>query len=256
MAKVTAKSFEQGDVLGTKVAVTTLSAAADFVCQAVTEGRHGYVCAAPVHSIMEGSDDTSFQAILNRAIMVVPDGSPVAWSLRRQGFSSQQRVPGPDLMLEVCRLAAERGLTVGFYGSSVECLRLLEQKLPNDCPRLNITYTYSPPHRVLDADEQIEIVRDIQDSKTNILFVGLGCPKQERWMADHEQLLPCIMLGVGAAFDFHAGLLKRAPGWMQQRGLEWLYRLVSEPRRLWRRYAKHNPRFVIRTLLQAPTRRS
>jgi N-acetylglucosaminyldiphosphoundecaprenol N-acetyl-beta-D-mannosaminyltransferase len=199
---------------------------------------------------MEGNDNDEFRRILNQALMVVPDGSPVAWSLRLQGFTNQGRVAGPDLMLEVCRLAGERGLKVGFFGSSVECLRLLEQRLPDVCPNIPITYSYSPPHRTLDQDEQQDIIRDIHDANVQILFVGLGCPKQERWMAAHVGLLPCVMIGVGAAFDFHAGLLKRAPAWMQQRGLEWLYRLAAEPRRLWRRYAKHNPRFLWRTGLQ------
>lgn len=199
---------------------------------------------------MEARDDPAFRDVLNGAYLVVPDGFPVAAMLRTQGFRSQRRVPGPDLMLELCREAAERGIRVGFYGSSEECLDLLAHRLPAKIPTLQIAYQYSPPDKTFTNSEDEEIVEKIKESGAQILFVGLGCPKQERWMHAHVHRVGTVMVGVGAAFDFHAGLLQRAPKWMQAVGLEWLYRLAKEPRRLWRRYLKHNPRFVYHATLQ------
>ncbi len=242
--------FRTGNVLGVKVAAVQREFATNAICDRASERAGGYVCAAPVHSIMEGFDGPDFRTILNRAWMVVPDGLPVAVALRLQGFKGQPRVPGPDLMLLVCEEAARRGLQVGFYGSSDECLGLLREKLPQRAPGLKIAYTYSPPHRPLSAEEDAAVVREITESGVDLLFIGLGCPKQERWMHEHLDRISAVQLGVGAAFDFHAGLLKRAPEWMQKSGLEWFYRLVMEPKRLWWRYLKHNPRFVINVLLQ------
>lgn len=225
-----------------------LPKAGAIVCERALQREGGYVCATPVHAVMEGYDDPSFREVLNRAFLVVPDGMPVAWGLRLKGHRGQPRVSGPDLMLEVCRQAAERGLKIGLYGSSPECLELLKERLPKIAPGIQVVYTYSPPFRALSLQEDSEIVQAIRDSGTEILFVGLGCPKQERWMQQHQDQLSAVMLGVGAAFDFHAGLLPRAPEWMRSSGLEWVYRLSQEPRRLWWRYLKHNPRFMYRVL--------
>lgn len=247
----TSTSISYGNVLGARVAAVSRDAAAEHICARAVLGEGGYICAAPVHSIMEGFDDPSFRQVLNEAALVVPDGLPVAVALRLQGFRGQPRVAGPDLMLELCRRAAASGIPVGFYGSSDECLALLRERLPAKAPGLVIAYTFSPPFRALSEEEDAAIVDEIQASGTRLLFIGLGCPRQEIWMRDHQHRLSAVMVGVGAAFDFHAGLLKRAPTWMQRTGLEWFYRLVMEPRRLWWRYLKHNPRFVLNTGLQA-----
>jgi N-acetylglucosaminyldiphosphoundecaprenol N-acetyl-beta-D-mannosaminyltransferase len=202
------------------------------------------VCAANVHMAMEAHDDPEFGALVNGADLVTPDGMPLVWGLRLLGRSHQDRVCGPDLTLEVCRLAAEHAVPVGFHGAREAVLTALCANLQRQYPGLQIPYAVSPPFRPPNPEEEAATEAAIRDSGARILFVGLGCPRQERWMHRHRDRLPAVMLGVGAAFDFHAGTLRQAPRWMQRGGLEWLFRLAMEPRRLWRRYAKHNPRFL------------
>lgn len=241
----------KGCVLGSFVSNVSLAQAASLVCdRAQSEDRHGYVCAAPVHSIMEAFDKPEVKTALNAAWMVVPDGAPVAWMMRKVGFPNQQRVPGPDLMLEVCKVAAQRGIPIGIYGSTDDCLTLLKEKLPQIAPGLQIAFAKSPPMMQPYTDEARQDLGAMGESGAPIIFIGLGCPKQELWMHAVSHDVNAVLLGVGAAFDFHAGLVKRAPEWMHTRGLEWLYRLLAEPRRLFVRYARHNPRFVWFSLLQ------
>jgi N-acetylglucosaminyldiphosphoundecaprenol N-acetyl-beta-D-mannosaminyltransferase len=159
-------------------------------------------------------------------------------------------VYGPDLTLAVCRAAAEEGIPVGFYGSTDETLSRLIPVMTEQFPGLDVAYRYSPPFRSTTESEDASEVRAIEASGARILFVGLGCPKQEKWVIAHKGRVPCVMLAVGAAFDFHAGTVKQAPGWMQRLGLEWMFRFMREPRRLWKRYLKHNPRYVVLVLLQ------
>lgn len=211
-------------------------------------GESRYVCVANVHMVMEAHDDPSFRALVNAADLVTPDGMPLVWMLRRKGFPRQERVYGPELTLRVAEEAARRSVPVGFYGGHPEALEALVRNLRARFPGLKVAYAYSPPFRPLTPEEDREVVEAINASGARILFVGLGCPKQERWMAEHKGKIRAVMLGVGAAFDFHAGRVRQAPRWMQQAGLEWLFRLVMEPRRLWRRYMKHNPRFVLLAL--------
>lgn len=204
-----------------------------------------YVCAANVHMIMEAWDDPGFKEIINNADMVTPDGMPLVWMLRLKGSKDQQRVYGPTLMLRVLDMAARENIPVGFYGGRPEVLEVLIHKMLMRYPGLSVVYSYSPPFRELTSDEDIEIISCIKDTGVKILFVGLGCPKQERWMALHLNRFSAVMIGVGAAFDFHAGVVKQAPGWMQKAGLEWLFRFLQEPGRLWKRYLIQNPRFVV-----------
>jgi N-acetylglucosaminyldiphosphoundecaprenol N-acetyl-beta-D-mannosaminyltransferase len=204
---------------------------------------------ATVHSVMEAWDDPGFRQVLNAADLVTPDGMPLVWMLRRLGYPDQQRVYGPDLTLHVCEAAAREGVPVGFYGGLPEALEAMVSKLRRLFPGLVVAYAWSPPFRPLTPEEDAQVVREIVESGARVLFVGLGCPKQERWMGEHRGRVPAVMLGVGAAFDFHGGRVRQAPRWMQERGLEWLFRLAMEPRRLWRRYLKHNPRFVVLALL-------
>jgi N-acetylglucosaminyldiphosphoundecaprenol N-acetyl-beta-D-mannosaminyltransferase len=208
-----------------------------------------YVCAANVHMLMEAHDSPSYLHILNSADMVTPDGMPLVWMMRLKGHPAQQRVYGPTLMLHVLESAARENIYVGFYGSSPEVLRSLLAKMQAKFPNLKVVYSFSPPFTTLSAEEDAEIIKSINASSAQILFIGLGCPKQEIWMAEHRGKINAVMLGVGAAFDFHAGVKSQPPAWMQKMGLEWLYRLATEPRRLWRRYLYHNPRFVILAIL-------
>lgn len=213
-------------------------------------GESRYVCVANVHMTMEAYDALDFRRIVNAADLVTPDGMPLVWVLRRLGVPGQERVRGPELTLRVCEAAAREGIPVGFYGGTPEALERLVRSLRARSPGLKVAYAYSPPFRALTAEEDARIVDEINASGARILFVGLGCPKQERWMALHKGKVRAVMLGVGAAFDFLAGRVPQAPVWMQRLGLEWFLRLLVEPRRLWRRYAKHNPRFVILVTMQ------
>lgn len=205
---------------------------------------------------MVANDDRTFRTVVKRADLVTPDGMPLVWMLRRLGVPEPTRVYGPTLMLHVCEQAAKEHVPVGFYGGTPEALDDLAATLKARFPELEIAYAHAPPFRALTAEEDAKVVRDIRASGARILFVGLGCPKQERWMAEHRDRLPLVQLGVGAAFAFHAGHVRQAPAWLQDRGLEWAFRLVMEPRRLWRRYFYNNPRFVVLAALQLLRRRS
>ena len=182
------------------------------------------------------------------ADLVTPDGMPLVWIMRAKGARDQERVYGPTLMLHVLETAARESIPVGFYGSGPEVVKQLVKKLHMRYEFLNVAFSYSPPFRAMSPEEDMEIVEQINQSGVRILFVGLGCPKQELWMAEHRGRVRAVMLGVGAAFDFHAGLKPHAPTWLQRLGLEWLFRFLIEPRRLWKRYLYHNPRFIVLAL--------
>ena len=204
-----------------------------------------YVCICNVHSVITAKGDADFKRVLDQADIATPDGMPVAWMLRKQGYAGQERINGPDLMWNYCALAARGGDGVYFYGGSNETLQLLTAKLKNEFPNLKISGSYSPPFRNLSEAEDEQIINSINSSGAGVVFVGLGCPKQEKWMEAHRNRIHAVMIGVGAAFDFHAGTLQRAPLWMQQNGLEWFHRLCSEPRRLAKRYLVTNTLFII-----------
>lgn len=209
------------------------------------QGRQSrYVTICNAHVVVTAAHDPSFAAVINASDMATPDGAPVAWMLRRQGFAGQARISGPDVMWALCERCAGLGLPVYCYGSTEETLALLQQRLLAAFPALRVTME-SPPFRAISAEEDAAAVKRIHASGAGIVFVGLGCPKQERWMAEHRGRVNAVMLGVGAAFDFHAGTVARAPAWMQRNGLEWLHRLASEPGRLWKRYFVTNTLFVM-----------
>jgi N-acetylglucosaminyldiphosphoundecaprenol N-acetyl-beta-D-mannosaminyltransferase len=204
-----------------------------------------YVCFCNVHSVVTASRDFAFRSVVEEADLAAPDGGPVAWMLRRLGFSGQQRINGPDLMWKYCQLAQSKESGVFLYGGSETTLSALQLKLRSAFPRLRIAGTLSPPFRPLTSDEDQSIVEQINGSGAGVVFVSLGCPKQELWMAAHRGRINAVMMGVGAAFDFHADTIRRAPKWMRDCGLEWFHRLVSEPRRLWKRYLVTNAIFLV-----------
>jgi N-acetylglucosaminyldiphosphoundecaprenol N-acetyl-beta-D-mannosaminyltransferase len=207
-----------------------------------------YVTLCNVHSVVTASQDPVFNEVLAQSDLALPDGAPVAWALRREGFAQQQRINGPDLTWRYLAVAEKIGQSVFFYGSTPETLSKLEARIKKAFPKLRIAGMVSPPYRELSAEEDQAYIDQINRSGANVLFVGLGCPKQEAWMAAHRGRIQAVMLGVGAAFDYHAGTIKRAPLWMQKASLEWLYRLLSEPRRLAKRYASTNSVFAYRTI--------
>lgn len=209
-----------------------------------------FVCICNVHSVVTALQNPAFRRTVEAADMATPDGAPVAWTMRRKGFTRQERINGPDLMWRLCAAAEASGLSIGLFGSSQQTLEELERALSRTFPGLRVAYSVSPPFRALSMQEDDAIVRQINSSGAGLLFVGLGCPKQEEWMAEHRGRVNAVMIGVGAAFDYHAGTLPRAPDWMRSSGLEWLFRVLSEPRRLWKRYLLTNSVFIWRTAVE------
>ncbi len=237
-------------IAGTRVDASNYDETVSIICDWSLKRESRYVCVSTVHMVMEGHDNPEYQRIVNNADLVTSDGMPLVWGLRLLGAKHAQRVYGPDLTPLVCEKAADLGIRVGFYGSTTPVLSAMIANLKNRYPTLQVVYQHSPPFRKLTAAETAQEVRDIEESGAQIIFVGLGCPKQEEWMASRRDRINGVMVGVGAAFDFLAGTKSQAPDWMQSAGLEWVFRLATEPRRLWHRYLYNNPRFTGLFLLQ------
>ncbi len=231
-------------ILGTRVHASNYADATETVMLWAKVGVSKYVCATGAHGVIEAQDDPSFQKVLNEADLNVPDGMSLVNALKKLGVGNASRVYGPDLALHVCRAAAEAGIPIALYGSTQEILDLLEERLPQLAPGLQIACNISPPFRPLSVEEDEAYVKQLANSGARIVLVGLGCPRQERWCAEHKGRIPAVMLAVGAAFDFHAGNLRQSPAVLQRLGLEWVFRLAMEPRRLWKRYFRIVPRFV------------
>jgi len=231
-------------ILGMRVDATSYAHASHEILRWARQGESRYVCVATVNNVIEAYDDPGYQAVIEAADLVTPDGMPLVWGLRLLGVAGATRVYGPDLTPVVCQLATEQGVPVGFYGGAEDVLGTLTARLERRFPRLQVVYRSSPPFRPLTPEEERQTVEGLHRSGARILFVGLGAPKQERWMAGHRGQVDAVMLGVGAAFDFLAGRKRQAPRLVQRLGLEWLFRLAHEPRRLWRRYLYRNPRFI------------
>jgi N-acetylglucosaminyldiphosphoundecaprenol N-acetyl-beta-D-mannosaminyltransferase len=231
-------------ILGMRVDATSYAHASHEILRWARQGESRYVCVATVNNVIEAYDDPGYQAVIEAADLVTPDGMPLVWGLRLLGVAGATRVYGPDLTPVVCQLATEQGVPVGFYGGAEDVLGTLTARLERRFPGLQVVYRSSPPFRPLTPEEERQTVEGLHRSGARILFVGLGAPKQERWMAGHRGQVDAVMLGVGAAFDFLAGRKRQAPRLVQRLGLEWLFRLAHEPRRLWRRYLYRNPRFI------------
>jgi len=225
--------------------VTNLQCASSTIIRMSQKKKGAYVCISNVHMCMEVYDSPGFKSVVNSADLVVPDGRPIYWAQKLLGHSEAQQVRGQDIMNSICAQSGGMNLNIGFYGgSSKAILDLVKSILITQYPDIKISYAFSPPFRALSELEDADVVEQINKAKVDVLFVGIGCPKQEIWMADHKNKLSCVMLGVGAAFDFVAGNKKHAPRWVQSIGMEWFFRLCSEPGRLWKRYLSTNPRFV------------
>jgi exopolysaccharide biosynthesis WecB/TagA/CpsF family protein len=238
------------DVLGVQVAATTYEETVDLVVQAVREGIAAIVSLHAVHAVVTASGDPGLREKVNAFQVVAPDGQPVRWALNwLYGARLRERVYGPELTLRLCQRASQERIPVYFYGSSAEVVERLRANLTARYPGLQIAGAESPPFRALTPEEDQQMVERINQSGAGIVFVGLGCPKQDHFAHDHRERIRAVQACVGAAFDFHAGTKKMAPRWMQRRGLEWLYRLCQEPGRLWRRYTLTNGVFVAKLLV-------
>jgi len=259
---VTQHMRETGQVLGAQIDVVTWIDALERLLAWARARESRYVTICNVHVVVSASRDAAYRDVINGSDMATPDGAPVAWMLRRLGFAGQPRISGPDLMWALCERCAAENLPVYCYGSTEATLGLLEERLRTAFPALQMAME-SPPFRALTVEEDAAAVERINASGAGFVFVGLGCPKQELWMSDHRGRVErgccrfsgftttayplrvnAVMIGVGAAFDFHAGTVQRAPAWMRDNGLEWLHRLASEPGRLWKRYLVTNTLFI------------
>jgi len=240
-------SVPRYNVLGVGVSALTLESATALVLTARNSPPLGYICVTPVHAVSEACADPSFRKILNASFLTTPDGMPMVW-LAPPGVT---RVYGPDLMLAVCDAGRAIGLRHYFFGGAPGVAEELRRRLTERFPGLEVAGTYTPPYRALSPAETTALEADVARSRPDVIWVGLGTPKQERFMAGHWRTLRAgLLIGVGAAFDFHSGRVKQAPRWMQRSGLEWLFRLCTEPGRLGPRYLKTNPLFVLRVLAQ------
>jgi N-acetylglucosaminyldiphosphoundecaprenol N-acetyl-beta-D-mannosaminyltransferase len=237
-------------VLDSPIDVITWDEALTQLSQWSTQHKSRIVCICNVHSLVTARINLKFGQVLKSADMATPDGAPVAWMLRRMGHVNQERINGPDLMWRYCAQAQDRDEFIFLYGSTEETLTNLKTNLLVAFPKLKIAGSISPPFRALTHEEDAAMIAQINASGAGIVWLSLGCPKQELWMEAHRDRLNAVMVGVGAAFEYHAGTIKRAPKWMQDYGLEWFYRLLTEPRRLWKRYLVTNTLFVIGAVRQ------
>lgn len=242
-------------VVGVPIDVLDWDDACRTISRWASRRESRYVCICNVHSVITARNDPEFMKVIEDADMATADGAPVAWMLRRLGHADQRRINGPDLMLRYFAQAEQRGEAVFLYGSTPATLERLQQRLHERFPALRIAGVCSPPFRPLTPEEDEQIIQHINASGARTVWVSLGCPKQERWMAAHRHRIQAVTIGVGAAFDYHAGVIRRAPQWMQDIGLEWLHRFWSEPRRLGPRYLTTNTEFLYRAARQLLARR-
>ncbi len=239
------------NILGVGVSAINMSQALQTIDRWIETRSRNYVCVTGVHGVMESHRDPEIRRIHNQAGMVTPDGMPLVWLSRLMGSRNVNRVYGPDLMLLLCEHSVSRGYRHYLYGGNEGVPEELANRLQIRFPGLQIVGNYSPPFRPLTSREDRKVVDMINHAEPDIVWVGLSTPKQERWMAEHSGRLSApVLIGVGAAFDFHTGRIRQAPKWMQKNGLEWLFRTMMEPRRLWRRYMSNNPGFIALVLLQ------
>lgn len=230
------------NIIGTDILVTNMEKTVALIEENIEELRGKYICVGNVHTTVMAHDDAKYHEVQRNAAFVLPDGKPLSVYSRKHGFPEAERVTGPDLMLAL--FARRNGLRHYFYGSREETLALLREKMTAQYPHLEIVGMVSPPFRALSEAEDAAEVEKINASGADIIWVGLGAPKQENWMYEHMDRVNGVMIGVGAGFDYHAGNIRRAPMWMQKLSLEWLYRLFQDPKRLFKRYLVTNTRYL------------
>ena len=244
-------NIQRVNVLGVGISAINLDIARTAFAEAIKNKMKGYVCITGVHGVMESQENPQIRAIHNAAFLCTPDGMPMVWLGRLAGHKQMDRVYGPDLMLDIFSVSAQNGWKHFFYGGANGVAEELKARLTGRFPGVQIVGTYEPPFRPLDAGEQEILKKIVRDAQPDIFWVGLSTPKQEKFMAEFlPKLDTTLMVGVGAAFDFHAGRVRQAPRWVQRSGMEWFFRLCTEPRRLWRRYLRNNPRFIFFTVCQ------
>ena len=232
-------------ILGVNIAVTNMEQTVKYLEDNISNLRGKYITVCNGHTSVMAYEDKKYRQVQNEAVLSLPDGEPLSIVSRRRGYKEAERVTGPDLMEEMFKMGqAGDGLRHYFYGGTQDTLDILAEGLKNKYPDLQIAGMYSPPFRQLTKEEKRKDVERINQSKADIIWVGLGAPKQENWMYEHRGMLNGVSVGVGAGFDYHAGKLKRAPKWMQKISMEWFVRLIQDPKRLWKRYLVTNVKFI------------
>lgn len=237
------------EILGVQIAAVNMEIAFSYINRNLKMFQGKYICVANVHTTVMSYEDENYCRIQNEAVLVLPDGKPLSVICRKRGYLKADRVTGPDLMQKIFESSKEYGYTHYFYGSTPETLRLLRRKLEKKYG-ISIVGIYSPPFRELTKEEDMIVTTEINESQADFVWVGLGAPKQERWMHEHRDRINGLMIGVGAGFDYFAGNIKRAPAWMQRYSLEWLYRLLQEPKRLFKRYLVTNTKFIVEAIIK------
>ena len=232
------------NIMGVDIAAINMEWLLSFTIENVKKLSGDYICVSNVHTTVIAYEDEEYKAIQNGGIMAIPDGGPLSSVGKKRGAKGMSRTTGPGYMDEVLKMSIEHGWTHYFYGSTQETLDKLKEQLKNMYPGVRAVGMYSPPFRSMTDEEDEEIIKDINQLSPDFLWVGLGAPKQEKWMAYHQGKVKGLMIGVGAAFDYFAGNIKRAPLWMQKNNLEWLYRLIQDPKRLFKRYIVTNTKFI------------
>lgn len=232
------------NILGVNIAAINMEWLLEFTDKNIKNLSGDYMCVSNVHTTVTSYEDANYCAVQNGGIMAIPDGGPLSSVGRKRGYTNMQRTTGPSYMEEILKISAEKGYRHYFYGSTEETLEKLRQKLDEKCPGLQIAGMYSPPFRTMTKEEDASVIEMINETNADFVWVGLGAPKQEKWMAEHQGSINGFMVGVGAAFDYYAGNIERAPQWMQKFNLEWLYRLMQDPKRLFKRYFYTNTKFI------------
>lgn len=232
------------NILGVNINITNMKETVKIINENLEYIKGNYICVSNVHTTVMSYENKYYRDIQNNGFMALPDGKPLSIVSKKRGFKEAERVTGPDLMEEIFKISEERGYSHYFYGSTQETLNILKLKLNEKYPNMNICGMYSPPFRKLTEEEDEKVIENINKVKPDFIWVGLGAPKQEIWMSEHKNKVNGLMLGVGAGFDYHAENISRAPNWIQNMSLEWLYRLLQDPKRLYKRYLITNSKFI------------
>jgi len=248
--KVDKKRIPTCNIMGVNIAAINMEWLLDYLEKNISEIKGDYICVSNVHTTVTSFEDAAYCAIQNGGLMAIPDGGPLSTVGQKRGHKNMERTTGPSLMGEIFEISAKKGYRHYFYGSKEETLELLQKKLMEKYPEIQIAGMYSPPFRPLTEEEDKVIIERINETKPDFVWVGLGAPKQEKWMAAHQGKIDGLMLGVGAGFDYYAENIKRAPMWMQKHNLEWVYRLVQDPKRLFKRYWSTNTKFIWNAMIR------
>ena len=238
------------NILGVNIAAINMEWLVEYLDKNLLDIKGDYICVSNVHTTVTSYEDASYCAVQNGGLMAIPDGGPISTVGRRRGCKNMARTTGPSLMGEIFKISAKKGYRHYFYGSKQETLELLEKKLKENYPGIKIAGMYSPPFRPLTEEEDKAVIERINEANPDFVWIGLGAPKQEKWMAAHQGKIDGLMLGVGAGFDYYAENIKRAPMWMQKHNLEWVYRLVQDPKRLFKRYWSTNTKFIWNAMIR------